>query len=130
MLGAFHEGKRTFHGRPNHVAQVEALALQNDPARYDPGDFQQVVDQLDHQFQLTIHHVPQMPKPLGCRIDDGQQVDAGFDRRERIAQLVRQCGEEFVLATIGLAQRLLGESQFLELISDLDTASGDPAARP
>ena len=34
--------------------------------------------------------------------------DAVADRRQRVAQLVRQRGEELVLAPVGLAQRLLG----------------------
>ena len=33
---------------------------------------------------------------------------AGTDRRERVAQLVREHGQEFVLAPVGFAQRLLG----------------------
>ena len=73
-------------------------------------------------ISLTISFSCRSITSLRCRsrsdrrIDDGQQLDAGFDRRERIAQLVRERGEEFVLATIGLPQRLLGESQLFELI--------------
>ena len=48
-----------------------------------------------------------------------QDVQPRADRRERIAQLVRERGEEFVLAAIGFLQRLDGA----HAIGDVDAES-------
>ena len=54
---------------------------------------------------LPVQHVQQVPR--GAGIDPGglQHLHRGADRGQRIAQLVRQGGEEFVLAPIGFGER-------------------------
>ena len=46
---------------------------------------------------------------------DAQDLERVADRRQRVAQLVRQHGEELVLAPVGLAQRLLGAAHVVDV---------------
>jgi hypothetical protein len=50
---------------------------------------------------LPVHHFPDLRRRLGGA-RQAQQVHRVADRRERVAQLVRERGEELVLAAVGL----------------------------
>src|SRR5262249_371107 len=56
--------------------------------------------------------------------EDGERV---ADRRERVAQLVRQHRHEVVLATVGLAQRLLAGLAVVDVAHHRHPALGTPA---
>ena len=55
---------------------------------------------------LALHDLARGGRHLLIVAGGAQDVEARADRRERVAQLVRERGEEFVLAAIGLLQRL------------------------
>ena len=55
-----------------------------------------------------------------------EDLDAGTDRRQRIAQLVRQRGEELVLPPVGFAQPFLAALQLLVGRGQLAGALDDP----
>ena len=83
------------------------------------GDVEQVVDQAGHVPDLALDD---RESPVDVRrVDVGRSEDQqGIqDRSQRVAQLVGQHGEEFVLAAVGLlgfgAGRLLAEPRLLGL---------------
>ena len=82
-------------------------SLQLDLAARDARDFEQVVDQPHHVVDLPLHHLADCACACGS-LSPGQPQDLQrvADRRQRIAQLVRQRREELVLAAIRRAQRL------------------------
>ena len=88
-----------------HLAQVDPFHLQHHLAVVDAGDVEQVVDQVDHVRDLPLHHGAHAGRGHRVVGADAQHVDAVADRRERIAQFVRQHGEELRLAAVGFAQR-------------------------
>ena len=50
---------------------------------------------------------------------DLEQLQAGQERRQRVAQLVAERREELVLALVGDAQRFFGARAVLEVTADL-----------
>jgi len=104
---------------PDHGAQIEAVAAQVDLAGGDSRDVEQLVDQLDEQAALPIHHAehPLPHRRFARAVQQNLQTIA--KRAERIAQLVREGRQELVLAPVGLAKRLFGRGLANELIADL-----------
>ena len=88
------------HDRP----ELGPLFAEFDLAARDPAHVEQVVDKPRQLPDLTLHDfrrraqriAPVPGKPEGSR--------GVADRRERIAQLMRQHREELVLATVGIRQ--------------------------
>ena len=87
--------------------ESHVLASQFDLAARDARDVQQIVDQ-----PCQVIHLP---------LDDGRRAGAGLvavrrveqrqrvaDRRQRVAQLVREDGDELVLAMVGLGEACVG----------------------
>ncbi len=68
--------------------------------------------------QLPVHHVADFAG-LGALGRLAQDVQPVAKRRERIAQLVRQGGQELVLAAVGLLQRLGLRLELVALRGDL-----------
>ena len=100
VAGARHgrDGVRRLRQR---VAHREPLLLQPDLPPADARDVEELVD--------DPHHVPRLP------FDDGElplrrarvplhHLERGDHRRQRIAQLVAEDGEKFVLAPVGILQ--------------------------
>ena len=69
-------------------------------------DVEQVVDQPHHVRDLALQRLRRLAHRRGVTADEAQDLDDVRDRRQRVAQLVGQDGEELVLAPVGLAQRL------------------------
>ena len=86
------------------ASSADRLELQFDLAARDARHLQQVVDQPHHVVDLPLHHLAAglrfLRRRCSCACSDGQR---GAHRRQRVAQLVRQRGEEFGLALVGLA---------------------------
>jgi hypothetical protein len=61
-----------------------------------------------HLVELPLHHVARVAREVGALVGELEQREAVAQRRERVAQLVRERGEELVLAPVGGTQRLLG----------------------
>ncbi len=86
------------------VADIYRLPAKGDTSHREARHIQQIVDQAHQMLDLTLHGLPHLfpdvavrrPRLHGERVADG---------RQRIAQLVRQHGEELVLAVIGVAKR-------------------------
>jgi hypothetical protein len=81
-------------------------------SRTDAPDVEQIVDQAHQVRELPIHHVERAAQRRilgGGKACDLQPIAQGC---ERIAQFMRQRGEEFVLAPVGIAQRVFGALLF------------------
>ncbi len=89
------------------VGHVDLLAPQFDLALADAADVEQVVDQVHHLPQLALDDLARVVvhRLVARELHDLHRV---ADRCERVAQLVRERGEELVLAQVGIVQRGLG----------------------
>src|SRR4029079_1211613 len=87
--------------------EIEAVAPKLDLAEADTRGVHQIVDQLRELADLTADHVhaplPFVLEPWRPR-DERRVADGG----QRVAQLVREHGEELVLAAVGVEQLLFG----------------------
>ena len=102
-------------------ARSMPLHPQRQLAPGQPRDVEQVVEQPRHLLGLPADDAV-APGDLGiARLEMAQHVDGVADRRQRIAQLVRQGGDEVVLLLVGDAQDLLG---LLALADVHDDAEG------
>ena len=86
----------------DRVGQLQPLLAKLDLPPHDPRHVQQVVDQPDQVLHLLLHHVPGPRGRLAVAALHAQQVQAAADRGQRVAQLVGEHGEEFVLAAVGV----------------------------
>ena len=72
--------------------------------------------------ELALHHVLQrIVAPAHLQAPDRQRV---AQRRQRVAQFVREGGEELVLALVGLAQQLFGLGALADLGLQFGVARG------
>ena len=96
-------GRAVSTARSSSGAQAHRLALQLDQSAVDARQVQQVVDEAGHLAHLPVDHLlgADLRRRLGREPQHGHRV---LDRGERIAQLVRERGEELVLAPVLLAQ--------------------------
>ena len=107
----------------------QALPLQLDLVAGDARDVQQVVDEAREMRGLPLQdaaHLPDGRRLVGARAKNRRDVE---DRRERIAQLVRQHREELVLAPVRLQQQRLAVEELamrdLQAVQDLDQRRAD-----
>jgi hypothetical protein len=91
-------------GGPHDVPQVEALAMQVDPAARDPRHVEEVVDEGREVPCLATDHVPRARGLVAAGVDPFEDVQSVSDRSRRISQLVRQDGEEVTLPLVRLAR--------------------------
>ena len=85
-------------------------ALQSHTSLSDAGNVEQIVHQPHQMLQLPSDDVA---RPLhGLRLATPEQFHRMNDGSERIAQLVAEHGQEFVLAPIGVGQLRHPQSQF------------------
>jgi hypothetical protein len=106
----------------DHRAQVDHGAGELDLARSHARGILQVLDQAREELGLAPEHRVE-PLELRVRVALLEHVQGVRDRRERVAQLVRQRGEELVLALVGAQQRLLHANA----IRNVDRHAADPA---
>jgi hypothetical protein len=122
---------RGLDGGLEHFVQRHRLAAQLELATGDPRDVEQVVEQSGHVPALPVDH----RRRRGNRRRRAlvlQQRDAGANRRQRVAQLVGQHGQELVPAAIGVAQRRLQRLALVDVAGDrrgADDAAGLVANR-
>ena len=106
MLGD-HRLQRLDGARDDRLAAHGSCARLDRAAR-DARDVEQVVDQPRQVQRLAVDDVAR-PLSCGLSIDAARHdLDGVADRRERIAQLVREDREELVLVPVGSLQRGLG----------------------
>ena len=96
---ASHRRLRLLEGAHGNVAQVDSLSVQLDLAGGDARDIEQVVDESRQVPDLALDDVPlrRGDSALPAR----HQLERGDDRRQRVAQLVAEHGQEFVLDAAG-----------------------------
>ena len=104
---------QVFAGAAHHPVELDALALQPDLAPRDARDVQQVVDESGHLLRLPVDHLTCTRRLLSGRRSPLEDVHAVPDRRERVPQLVREHGEEVVLAPVGVDESGIGRAQRL-----------------
>ena len=115
-------------GARDHLTERDALQPELDLAAGDARDLQQVVDQPDHVVDLPVHDLERrLERSLGLR--QRQRLQRVANRRERIAQLVRQRGQELVLAPVGLLQRGIGALAGADVARDFRGADDAAALR-
>ena len=100
-------------------ADIDHFALQLDAALRDPGHVQQVVEQSTKMHGLPLDDADERPLTL-VLYESRQQLRGVGDRRDRIAQLVREHGEKLVLAAIGVFQRRLQAALLRDVLSGAD----------
>src|SRR5256714_2650953 len=106
LLTRFDGGAQRIERARDQIVQLDPLAVQLDFSMAYAGDVEQVVDHPGDIAQLAIEH---LMSPLACgRVDRAaaQHLHDIRDGSERIAQLVRQHRDEFILALVGGAQIL------------------------
>ncbi len=88
----------------HHRGQLHRLAAKLHPAARDARDVEQIVDQADQVVDLALDDLA-----LALAADTAQlhQLDAGQDGSQRVAQLVAEHGQKFVLAAVRLARLLV-----------------------
>jgi hypothetical protein len=89
----------------DHVLEVELAKLEFDLAAGDARDVQQIVDQRRHVAGLARDDLAGALHHRGIDIEVREHGRGRDDRRQRIAQFMRQHGQELVLALVGFAQR-------------------------
>ena len=100
-------------------ADIDHFALQLDAALGDPGHVQQVVEQASKMRGLSLDDADERPLAL-VLYESRQQLRGVGDRRDRIAQLVREHGEKLVFAAIGVFQRRLQATLLRDVLSRAD----------
>ncbi len=90
-------------GALEHRAEVDGLLAQLDAAPRHARDLHEIVDEPDEVVHLALEHLVDLRG--GGRVEPrrAQDLQAVANRRERIAQLVSERGEELVLAPVRLA---------------------------
>ena len=84
---------------------IERHALDLDLALGDPRQIEQVVDQLGELLGLALHDAKRVTDLGPVVASEPGNVDRDLERCQRISQLMRQRGQELVLALVGLEQR-------------------------
>ncbi len=104
VLSGLGQRPRCFQRLLQHRGQLDRLRAQFEPVVRDAVQVEQVVDQSHQLRQLALHRVART-------LHQGAIVAGAFhhrervaQRRQRVAQLVRQRGQELVLAPIRLGE--------------------------
>ena len=123
LLTGYRGGKSRPPAATTRVSSTGCRRSSSLPRR-DTAHVEQIVDQADHVIDLPVHHFVRVAQRAGRSPRQPQDLQRVANRRQRIAQLVGQRGEEFVLAAVGFPQRL---ARFACVV-DIDAAS-EPGAR-
>jgi hypothetical protein len=123
------------------VSTAWSITSDSSTAAADAGGVEQVVQQVRHVVDLAPDH-PGQVQQLGRGVGDALEQRGGHaDRRERVAQLMGQHCEEFVLAPVGglgvvartlgtdggQHQVLVGFAQLGDHLLERGLVAGDPA---
>ena len=119
------------HRRLDDAVDRDRLAHQRDLALGGAGDIDQLFHQPAEPADLAFQDLAQPDQDRVAVLEGAQHARRVGDRRQRIAQLVREHRQELPLAPLGQAQRLgpLGQRLLEHLaLVDLDRAA-DEAGR-
>ena len=95
-----HERARHVHGTVDHEAHLGPGAPERHLAARQAGEVEQVVDQPGHVADLALEDLALAREDV--RIAHLHQFQRGQRRRQRIAELVAERGEEVVLGLVGV----------------------------
>lgn len=103
MLAVDHQRSLHLDTFPNDRAQIDGLLVQDQLARFDPSDVEQIIDESLHELRLPVDDIHRASGRI--RRDDPlfQHCSGADDGAQRIAQFVTQGDHEFVLAVAVLA---------------------------
>ena len=108
MAFLFDERLACFQRVAEKIRCVDTRPVQVDLAETDPGDFKKVVDKANEMIDLTLRHIQQARLRIHGSKFPFEHIHGIADRSERVAQFMRQGGEELVLAAVGFLQRGFG----------------------
>ena len=109
------DGPAGLDGGVDDARELDVLPAQHDlPARH-AGDLHEVLDEAPEVPDLALDDLASPPRVVRRRGRRLEELRGDADRGERVAQLVRERGEELVLAPVGEAQGLLGLAPVEEL---------------
>ena len=91
------------HRSSYQVAELEPFGPDLELAAADPRDVEEIVDETRELIALAVDDPLNASRRLFPRRRMGQDVRGIANRGEWVAQLVREHGEELVLAAVGLA---------------------------
>lgn len=89
-----HQRLRLFHRIRRHAPEIEHLLVKGDDAPGDARHLEQVVDQVGHVLDLPDDDVGGVAHAIGIEAVQLEQFGGGADRRLRVAQLMREHGQE------------------------------------
>ena len=93
--------------RPLHdAAQGDLLLAQLNPASGDAGDFQQIIDQMRQLPQLTLDDMARLLLQGRFALLQTQQLHRVGQGGQRVAQLMAEHRQKFVLAPVQVCQGL------------------------
>ena len=107
MAAVRDQGPARLHGQFHHHLQLDRLLLEDHLASRDPGDVQQVIHHASHVLDLILDDLDRPLEVRAVEPFDLHDLHGVADRRQGIAQLVREHGEELVLPLVGLLEDLL-----------------------
>ena len=120
------------HRRLDDAVDRDRLAHQRDLALGGAGDVDQLLHQPAEPADLALEDLAQADQDRVAVLEGAQDAGGVGDRRQRIAQLVREHRQELALAPLGQAQRLgpLGQRLLEHLaLVDLDRAADEAGRR-
>ena len=127
MLGGAGQRRRRVRRGLDQTGQPNRLEAEPDLVGRDPRHVEQVLNQADHLRDLTVDDVARVGGDVRRRVRL-ETLQREADRCQRIAQLVRERGQEFVLALVGIHQRVLGSLQFVDVGGGADPVRRLPVA--
>jgi hypothetical protein len=104
VLPALDRGAARLDRRGDHVRELDASAAQLETPVRDARDIEQVLEQARHVADLPLDDLRAPAQLAVLQVARQEHLHAAPDRRERVAQLVRQHRQELVLAPVGLLQ--------------------------
>ena len=106
VAGALDQRLAHLDGVADDASEIDALPAQLHPVVGDAADVEQVVHEPRHQHDLPLHHVRGAVDDRILLASALHQRNGVSHRRQRIPELVGEGRQEFVLAAVGIAQRL------------------------
>jgi len=85
------------------LSEIYRSSLKDDLASHDPGHIEEIIDEAGKMLNLPADNAPGPLLSFLLRIESIKHGEATHDRRERVAELVPQHGQEVIL---GLADSL------------------------
>ena len=129
VLGALDGGPAGLDSRADDEREVQGLSLHVDDAARDARHLEQIVHQSDQVAGLALHDGEHLPNHRILDLGDGEQLQSRDQGGQGIAQLVTEGGQEFVLAPVGDAKRVLGARALREVPADLVLAGAGAKGR-